>query len=80
VREDYDGPIAIKGLVNDGQVKITDVSGHIVYETKALGGQAIWDAKNFDGKRAKTGVYLVLCSDDDGTNTCTTKLLLVGKK
>ena len=80
VRQDYDGPIAIKGLVNDGQVKITDVSGHIVYETKAFGGQAIWDGKNFDGKRAQTGVYLVFCSDDEGTNTCTTKLLLAGKK
>ncbi len=77
VRENYDGPIAITGLASDGQVKITDVSGHLVYETKALGSQAIWDGKKFDGKRAQSGVYLVLCSDDDGKNTCVTKLLLI---
>jgi hypothetical protein len=26
-------------LVSNGQVKITDVSGHLVFETKALGGK-----------------------------------------
>jgi hypothetical protein len=80
VRPDYDGDIAIKGLVSNGQVKITDVSGHLVFETKALGGQAIWDGKNFDGKRVQSGVYLAFCSDDDGTNTCITKLLLIAGK
>jgi hypothetical protein len=67
-------------LVSNGQVKITDVSGHLVFETKALGGQAIWDGKNFDGKRVQSGVYLAFCSDDDGTNTCITKLLLIAGK
>ncbi|MEO8146454.1 MAG: two-component regulator propeller domain-containing protein [Bacteroidia bacterium] len=80
IRETYEGPIAITGLVNNGRVKITDVSGHLVYETNALGGQAIWDGRKFDGNRAHTGVYLVLCSDDDGTNTCITKMLLISSK
>ncbi|MBL7927081.1 MAG: hypothetical protein JNK61_09245 [Bacteroidia bacterium] len=80
VRPDYDGDIAIKGLVSNGQVKITDVSGHLVYETKALGGQAIWDGKNFDGKKVQSGVYLAFCSDDDGKNTCITKMLIIAGK
>ncbi|HMT28489.1 MAG TPA: two-component regulator propeller domain-containing protein, partial [Bacteroidia bacterium] len=77
VRENYNGPIAIKGLVPNGNVKITDVSGNIVYETKANGTQALWYGKNFKGEKAHTGVYLVFSSDEEGENTCVTKLLFI---
>jgi len=77
VREDYEGDITITGLVTDANVKITDVSGNIVYETTALGGQAIWDGKNFSGKRVQTGVYLVFCTNEDGSKTHVTKLLFI---
>ena len=62
VRPDYIGPIAIKGLVNNANVKITDMNGRLVYETTALGGQAIWDGNDYSGRRADTGVYLVFSS------------------
>ncbi len=77
VKETYHGPIAIRGVTSNGNVKITDVAGNIVYQTKANGGIAIWDGNNFEGKRASTGVYLVFATDDNGDNTCITKLLLV---
>lgn len=77
VREDYTGPIAIKGLVTDANVKITDVSGNLIYQTTALGGQAIWDGKTLDGKRAHTGVYLVFSTNNDGTETIVAKLLFI---
>ena len=59
VRPDYTGPIAIKGLARDANVKITDITGRLVYETQALGGQAIWDGNDYNGRRANSGVYLV---------------------
>ncbi len=62
VYSDYDGPIAIRGLARDAVVKITDIHGRLVYETKALGGQAIWDGRDYNGRRAATGVYLVFSS------------------
>ncbi len=77
VRENYAGPIAIKGLVPNGNVKITDVSGNLVYETTSLGTQAIWYGKNFKGEKAHTGVYLVFSTDEEGKNTCITKLLFI---
>jgi hypothetical protein len=77
VRENYTGPIAIKGLVPNGNVKITDVSGNLVYETTANGTQAIWEGTNFSGEKAHTGVYLIFSSDNEGENTCVTKLLLI---
>ena len=77
VKPHYDGPITIKGLITDAVVKITDISGNLIYETVALGGQAVWDGKSFDGQKAHTGVYLVFCSNQDGTISHVTKLLFV---
>ncbi|MEL7120510.1 MAG: hypothetical protein AAFO07_13750 [Bacteroidota bacterium] len=59
VRPEYTGNIAIRGLARDANVKITDIRGRLVYETQALGGQAIWDGLDYNGRRADTGVYLV---------------------
>jgi hypothetical protein len=77
VRPGYNGPIAIKGLVKDASVKITDITGTVIYETRAEGGQAIWDGHNFDGRQARTGVYLVFISNDDGSTTMVTKILFI---
>ncbi len=77
VKPDYIGPITIKGLITDAVVKITDISGNLIYETVALGGQAVWDGKSFDGQKAHTGVYLVFCSDQEGTVSLVTKLLFI---
>lgn len=64
VREDYDGPVAIRGLARDATVKITDVTGKLVFETTALGGQAIWDGRDYNGRRVNSGVYLVFSSSN----------------
>ena len=77
VKEGYTGYIAIKGLVEDAEVKITDISGRLIYSTVALGGQAIWDGKSFDGKRAQTGVYLVFASNNDSSEKVMTKILII---
>lgn len=80
VRPDYQGPIAIKGLVRDANVKITDISGKLVYETKALGGQAIWDGKDYNGVNAASGVYLVFSASENisaSPDAYVTKILIV---
>jgi ligand-binding sensor domain-containing protein len=77
VREDHQGDIVITGLVGNVNVKITDINGNIVYETTALGGQAIWDGRSFSGNRVHTGVYLIFCTNDDGSQTHITKLLVI---
>ena len=77
VRETYNGPVAIKGLLEKTTVKITDMSGNLVFETESLGGQALWDGKNFRGDRVATGVYMIYLSNSDGTLTHVTKLLFI---
>ncbi len=77
VRETYDGPVTITGLLENTDIKITDISGNLVYKTTSLGGDATWDGKNLNGNRVKTGVYLVFCNNEDGTKTHITKLLFI---
>lgn len=77
VREGYNGTIAIKGLVDKADVKITDVSGTLIYSTIAEGGQAIWNGKNMSGKKAATGVYMVFVTDDLGQEKMVTKILFI---
>ncbi|MFM7728868.1 MAG: two-component regulator propeller domain-containing protein, partial [Flavobacteriales bacterium] len=76
VRHDYQGPIAIRGLVDDADVRITDAAGNIVFRTRALGGQAVWNGTDFSGRRAATGIYFVQATNPDGTATCVSKLLM----
>ncbi|MCI5080904.1 MAG: hypothetical protein MRY78_04390, partial [Saprospiraceae bacterium] len=45
-------------------VKITDINGRLVYETRALGGQAIWDGRDYNGRKANSGVYLIFGATD----------------
>jgi hypothetical protein len=77
VREDFTGNVTITGLIKDTQVKITDISGNLVFETVSDGGQATWDLKNYTGRRVATGVYLVFCASKDGSQSCVTKMLVI---
>ena len=77
VKPDFKGLIGISGLANDAIVKITDVYGNLVYETKAEGGTAVWNGKNYNGEKAKTGVYLIFSASEDGVETFVSKLAVV---
>ena len=77
VRETYNGPIAISGLITNANIKITDIDGNLVFEDFAKGGQAIWNGKNKNGERASTGVYLVFSTDINGLEKMVSKILFV---
>lgn len=77
VTHDYHGPIAIKGLMNNSTLKITDISGTLVYETKSEGGQALWYGKNFKDERVSSGVYIVFGTSEDGSRKMVTKILVI---
>jgi flagellar hook assembly protein FlgD len=80
VRETYHGPIAIKGLVAETTVKITDISGNLVNELNSFGGQAVWDGTDFNGNRVATGTYLIFLAnraDRDATRAHVTKILFI---
>lgn len=77
VRENYNGPISITGLMRDSEVRISDAGGNLVYEMISNGGTAIWDGRNIDGVRVATGVYFALVADAESGSKCVSKILVV---
>lgn len=80
VQPGYDGPIAVYGLARDANIKITDAAGHLVYEGKALGGQAVWDGRDYLGRRAASGVYLIYATSEsnfDQPDAIVTKVVIL---
>lgn len=77
VKPDFSGTIAIRGLVKDTDVRITDISGNIVYETTSLGGQAVWNGNDMNGNRVQSGVYMVFNGSPEGTKKAAAKILFI---
>jgi hypothetical protein len=77
VRSDYTGNVTITGVMRDSRIKITDVSGNLVYETVSDGGQATWNLKTYNGERVSSGVYIVFCASSDGSASFVTKMLVI---
>lgn len=72
----FGGMIAIRGFAENSDVRITDIAGQLVYRTKALGGQAVWNGKDYTGKKAQSGVYLVFGVNKDGSQKITGKIIV----
>ncbi|MEL7159710.1 MAG: hypothetical protein AAFN92_03050 [Bacteroidota bacterium] len=79
VEPGYAGPIAINGLLRDARVKITDVSGKLVAEGIATGGQFVWAGTDYNGRRVTSGVYLVFASTNGRFGLNATPETAVGK-
>lgn len=77
VKDNYDGLITIRGLMYESNVKITDLSGHLVYETTSNGGDAIWNGRDLKGNKVSSGVYMVFATNADGSEAEVTKILMV---
>jgi len=75
----YSGTIAIKGLTANSTVKITELNGRLVYQTRSLGGQAVWNGKDARGRNITTGVYLVLVTDEQQQERAAGKIVFVSK-
>lgn len=76
VAPDYNGTITFKGLVENAIVKITDINGRLVFQTRALGGQAIWNGITYEGNKIASGIYLVFVRDEAGNEKNVGKLAI----
>ena len=75
----YTGTIAIRGVANNAIVKITELNGRLVYQTRAQGSQAIWNGKDYKGRTISTGIYLVFTSDENHQQKLVTKIVFIQK-
>jgi ligand-binding sensor domain-containing protein len=72
----YNGPILIKNLVNNALVKITDINGQLMMQTRALGGQAIWNGRDQSQRKVASGIYLIFVRDDMGNEKAVGKIMI----
>jgi hypothetical protein len=77
VRPGYGGEVGIKGLMNESVVKITELSGRLIYETTSQGGTASWNLNDYTGRRARGGIYMVFIVSGDGTEKLAGKLAVI---
>lgn len=93
VRPNYnmaDKKIKIKGITDNMNIKITDISGNLVAEAQSKtnsrykgynleidGGTAYWNGKNLGNNTVASGVYLIMLSDLETFETKVIKLMVV---
>jgi hypothetical protein len=75
----FNGNIGIRGVPENSIVKITETNGRLVFQTRALGGQATWNGKDYTGRQASSGVYLVIAEDESKQEKIVAKIVFVSK-
>lgn len=60
----FTGQIGIKHLPENALVRITTLSGQLIYEGRSLGGQFVWNRSDQDGRKVASGIYLVFATQD----------------
>ncbi len=73
----YKGNVRIRGLAAKTNIRITDAAGNLVHSAVANGGYFEWNLANQRGVRVASGIYYVLMTNEDGTDTATAKIAVV---
>jgi hypothetical protein len=77
VTANFNGTVGITGLATDSFVKITDSSGKLIWEVRAQGGTATWNVRDYNGRRASSGIYLVFSASSDGSDSVVGKIAVI---
>lgn len=77
VRPNFTGNLVVRGLQQDSRVKITDIAGNLVYDTKSEGGSISWNLRSLRGQRVRSGVYLIFVTSKDGLDSAVKKVMII---
>ena len=77
VYSQFKGNVRIRGLAAKTNIRITDAAGNLVHSAVANGGYFEWNLANQRGVRVASGIYYVLMTNEDGTDTATAKIAVV---
>jgi hypothetical protein len=77
VTPDYNGPIAIRGLVADTEVKIISTGGQLVWSGTSMGGTCLWNGVANNGRRVASGTYHVVANTPEGDKAVVTRIVVV---
>ena len=77
VTSDYNGPIAIRGLVADTEVKIISTGGQLVWNGKSAGGTCTWNGLANNGRHVASGIYHVVANTPEGGKAIVSRIVIV---
>jgi hypothetical protein len=75
----FNGNIGIRGLPENSIVKITETNGRLIYQARSLGGQAVWNGKDYKGRQVSSGIYLVIAEDENRQEKVVAKIVFISK-
>lgn len=73
----YSGPITIKGLTYNADIKIVTSNGVLVNEGKSTGGSYVWNGNDLNGNPVASGVYMVQVATQEGEKGTVCKIAIV---
>lgn len=73
----FKGNVSIRGLAEKTNIRITDAAGNLVHQAVSRGGYYEWNLNNHRGVRVASGIYFLLMTNSDGTDTATAKIAVV---
>ncbi len=77
ITPDYTGPVAIRGLVKDTEIKILSTSGQLVWNGTSAGGTCLWNGCANNGKHVASGIYHVVANTPEGNKAIVTRIVVV---
>ncbi|MCD8318433.1 MAG: regulator [Paraprevotella sp.] len=77
VSPDFNGVIAVEGLTQNAEVKITTITGQLVYSGYSNGGTFTWNGRNKSGKRVSSGVYNIISTNAEGKKAIVNRITFI---
>jgi ligand-binding sensor domain-containing protein len=75
-----DQPLIIRNLVANSTIKVLTVSGSVVKQFDAQGGgRAFWDGRDKSNAFVPSGIYFIVASAENGSQTITGKVAVIRK-
>lgn len=73
----YKGNVTLTGLAQKTNIRIVDTAGSLVHQAVVRGGFYEWNLANASGNRVSSGIYFVLMTNEDGTDTAKIQIAVV---
>lgn len=77
VTPDYNGPITLRSLVRNSEVKIVSPTGQVVASGTSNGGTFTWNGHDSSGRRVASGIYTAIINTPDGDQATTTRITVI---
>lgn len=77
VRPEYNGDVKVTGLMYNSDVRVVSAAGKLVHTGKSEGGMFTWNCCYDSGKKCGSGIFYVLCTDENGKEGACAKILIV---